>query len=77
MYSTDTRLYYKRTLLQLIAGEGKFFSWPAFIQSVHIDATNVNTRKDNPRVWFKYKAGYEFLEETETEKKSTVTVQSF
>lgn len=77
VFSPDTRLYYRRTLLQLISGDGKLFAWPTFINSVHIDAKNLNTRKDNPRLWFEYKAGYEFLEEKLNDKKLTVNVQSF
>lgn len=77
VFSPDTRLFYRRKLTRLIAGEKKIFLWPEFIKSIHIDAENVNSRKDNPRVWFEYKAGYVFLEEDETNKKSTTTVQSF
>lgn len=41
IYSPDTRLYYRRTLLQLIPGNGKLFQWPAFLKAVHIDGGNV------------------------------------
>lgn len=48
------------------------FLWPAFVKAIHIDATNVTNRKDNPRVWFEYKPGYDFLEEDATNRKETV-----
>lgn len=68
IYSPDTRLFYRRQLLQLIAEDGKLYDWPAFITEMHIDASNVNNRKDNPRIWFQYKPGYEYLTETEAGK---------
>lgn len=77
VYSPDTRLFYRRSLLQLISGSGNLFEWPAFVTAVHIDASNVSSRKDSPRIWFQYKAGYEFLDEDETNRKAAVSVQSF
>lgn len=77
VFSPETRLFYKRTLLQLIFGRNKLYQWPSFVEAVHIDASNVSSRKDSPRIWFEYKAGYDFLAETEANNKATVTVQSF
>lgn len=74
VYIPDTRMFYRRSLLQLISGNGKLFQWPSFVKVVHIDAINVTIRKDNPRVWLEYVEGYEFLTEDEANKKSTVTV---
>lgn len=76
VFSPDTRQFHKRTLLQLIEGNGKLFECPAFVHAIHIDATNVQSRKDNIRVWFEYKEGYGFLDEDDAAKKATVTVQS-
>lgn len=45
--------------------------------AIHIDANNVESRKDNPRVWLEYKEGYGFLAEEETNKIAAVPVQSF
>lgn len=75
--SPDTRLYYKRTLQKLISGDNKLFKWPAFVKAIHIDAGEVNGRKDNPRIWFEYKDGYEYLKEDGTDMKAAVKVQSF
>lgn len=77
VYSPDTRLYYRRALLMLISKEQKLYEWPAFIKAIHIDANNVTDRKDNPRVWFEYKPGFDFLDEAGSNKKATVTIQSF
>lgn len=77
IFSPETRLFYRRAFLQLIAEDGKIYDWPVFIKAIHIDDNNVNNKKDNPRAWFEYKQGFEFLDETETGKKAAVTVQSF
>lgn len=77
IYRADTRLFYRRLLLQLITENGKLHDWPAFIKAIHIDAAGVNNRKDNPRIWFEYKQGFEFITETESGKKAAVTVHSF
>lgn len=77
VYSPDTRLFYKRALRQHITGNGKLFDCPAFVHTIHIDAAAVTSRKDDPRVWFEYKQGYEFLAEADSGKMSAVTVQSF
>lgn len=50
VFSEGTRAFYKRTLKKLIAGDGKFFKWPAFITAIHIDASPVKGRKDKPRI---------------------------
>lgn len=64
-------------IINIGRSEAVLHSWPALIKAVQIDANNVTNKKDNPRVWFEYKPGYSFLEEDESNKKETVTVQSF
>lgn len=77
IYSPDKIPFYRRALLKLISGDNKLYPWPAFLKAVHIDSENVSNRKDNPRIWFQYKPGYEFLEENEVGKKVEGSVQSF
>lgn len=77
MFSSETRLFYRRTLLQLISGDEKLFQWPEFVAAVQIDASNVTSREDNPRIWFEYKPGYDLLAEEESNNNLAVSVQSF
>lgn len=56
VYSPETRLFYRRSLRQLIAGNNKLFEWP-FLLAVHIDAEEATNKKDRPRIWFEYKVG--------------------
>lgn len=77
VFSQDTRLYYIRTLQQLISGKNKLFKWPAFVKSIHIDVKEVNIRKDNPRIWFEYQTGYEYLANVGSRQKIEIKAKSF
>lgn len=47
------------------------YTWPKYVTGINIDAAGVTNSKDNPKISFEYKEGYEAPVENNNQNKAT------